>query len=104
VLLGVIRLRGSLREHAVLAAAHPCGVLPRRLLLPLCRGILPGDHDHQVIPARRVLLVLDHDLPVQALSRTLMLLLVPVGYPCLIDGEMMKVFVFLRDQKLSLVI
>ena len=103
MLLGVIRLRGSLREHAVLAAAHPCGVLPRRLLLPLCRGILPGDHDHQVIPARQVLLVLDHDLPVQALSRTL-LLLVPVGYPRLIDGEVMKVFVFLRDQKLSLVI
>ena len=103
MLLGVIRLRGSLREHAVLAAAHPCGVLPGRLLLPLCRGILPGDHDHQVISARRVLLVLDHDLPVQALSRSL-LLLVPVGYPCLIDGEMMKIFVFLRDQQLSLVI
>jgi hypothetical protein len=33
-----------------------------------------------------------------------MLLLVPVGYPRLIDGEVMKVFVFLRDQQLSLVI
>jgi len=95
VLLGVIRLRGSLREHTVLAAAHPCGVLPGRLLLPLCRGILPGDHDHQIISARRVLLVLDHDLS---------LLLVPVSYPCLIYGEMMEILVFLGDQQLSLVI
>ena len=95
MLLGVIRLRGSLREHTVLAAAHPCGVLPGRLLLPLCRGILPGDHDHQIISARRVLLVLDHDLS---------LLLVSVSYPCLIYGEMMEILVFLGDQQLSLVI
>jgi hypothetical protein len=102
VLLGVIRLRGSLREHTVLAAAHPCGVLPGRLLLPLCRGILSGDHDYQIISARRVLFVLDHDLPLQALSRSL--LLVPVSYPCLIYGEMMEIFVFLGDQQLSPVI
>ena len=101
VLLGVIRLRSGLREHAVLAAAHPRRVLPRRLLLPL-RSVLPGDQDHQIVPACRVLLAFDSDFLLQALQRDL--LMVPVGYPRLMDGEMVEVFVFLRNEQLPLVV
>ena len=109
VLFRVIRLWCRLREHTKFAAAHPRGDLPCRLLQPLCLlggGIFPGDHDHQIIPARRVLhyLLVDRALLLQVLSRCLMLLLVPICYPCPVDGEMMQIFVLLRDQQLPPVI
>jgi hypothetical protein len=87
-----IRLRCGLGHYAVaLTASHPSGVLPLRRVLAwwLLGGILPRDNHHILF------FILDGDNLTQSLPGWV---LISVGQPGLVDGQMMQVFVFLRNK------